>query len=62
MERSMQPQDHVAKYLVTYVRIRTSVVVLTVLHANRDLVPILHELLPTINAEVAALLSKAGKT
>ncbi len=52
----------VEKHLAACVRIKSNIVVLTILHANRDLVPILHELLPTVNAEVAVLLSKAGKT
>lgn len=52
----------VEKHLLACIRIKSSIVVLTILHANRDLVPILHELLPTINLEVAVLLIKAGET
>ena len=32
--------------------------VLTIVHANRDLVPLLHDLLPSVNAEVALILNK----
>lgn len=51
----------VEKHLIACVRVKSSIVVLTILPANRDLVPILHELLPTVGAEIEALLNKAEK-
>ena len=50
----------VEKHLLACVKIKTDIIVLTIEHANRDLVPFLHELLPTVSAEVAVLLNKAG--
>ena len=51
----------VEKHLLACVKIKPGIAVLTIVHANRDLVPFLHELLPTVGAEVAVLLNKAGK-
>ncbi len=51
----------VEKHLIVCVRVNRDIVLLTILHANRDLLPILHELLPTVTADVSMLLNKIGE-
>ena len=48
----------VEKHLLACVKIQSNIMVLTIVHANRDLVPLLHDLLPSVNAEVALILNK----
>ena len=51
----------VEKHLLACVQIKPGVAVLTIVHANRDLDTILHELLPTLKEETILLLSRLPK-
>ncbi len=51
----------VEKHLLACVKIKPGVAVLTIVHANRDLDTILHELLPTLKEETILLLSRLPK-
>ncbi len=51
----------VDKHLLACVKIKPGVAVLTIVHANRDLDTILHELLPTLKEETILLLSRLPK-
>ncbi len=48
----------VEKHLLACVRYKNFIAILTIAHANRDLVFILHELLPNLKEEVKILLDK----
>lgn len=52
----------VEKHLMACIKIRAGIAVLTVVHANRDLPNVLHELTPTLKEEVAILLSRLGRS
>ena len=52
----------VERHLVTCVRTKAGIIVLTVTHANRDLVTLLHDLLPTLKIETAILIRKLEKS
>lgn len=51
----------VEKHLMACIRIGEGVAVLTIIHANRDLPKILHELTPSLTEEVAFLRSRLGE-
>ena len=51
----------IEKHLLACVKIKPGIAVLTIVHANRDLVTILHELLPTLKEETILLLSRLPK-
>ena len=48
----------VEKHLMACIKIKPGIAVLTIVHANRDLQNILHELAPNLKQEVVVLLRK----
>ena len=52
----------VEKHLMACIRIKSGIAVLTVVHANRDLQNVLHELTPTLKEEVFVLLRRVSES
>ncbi len=48
----------VEKHLLSCIKIKLGVAVLTITHTSRDLPALLHELSPTLNREVTVLMSR----
>jgi toxin ParE1/3/4 len=52
----------VEKHIIAGVRIDPGIAVLTIAHASRDLLTVLHELSPTLTQETTVLLRKIGSS
>jgi plasmid stabilization system protein ParE len=51
----------VEKHLMACVKIEKGIAVLTIIHANRDIVGIIHELAPTLKEDLVILLNKIAR-